>query len=262
MMFPIIQIGPVALPVPGLLSILGLWLGIVLAERYASLHNIEAAQLYNLVFSALIAGIIGARLAYILRYPTIFAESPLSIFSRNLGLLDPWGGLFAAVVVGLVYGQRKNLPLWSTLDALTPVLMVFAVFLAFSHLATGAAFGSPTSSPLGIELWGERRHLTQIYEIITSTAILVILWPGRAWLQKLKPGGLFLSFLALSSIARLVVEAFRGDSVLLPGGFRLAQIAALILLMLSLWGLSRLIRFQPDPQVNSEPNPVVRLGRQ
>jgi len=41
-----------------------------------------------------------------------------------------------------------------------------------------------------------------------------------------KPGFEFLLFVALTSASRLVIEGFRGDSTLILGGFRAAQIAA------------------------------------
>jgi phosphatidylglycerol:prolipoprotein diacylglycerol transferase len=149
------------------------------------------------------------------------------------------GAGLAAGIAALIYGQRKHLPLWQTLDALTPLLAVFAVSLGLSHLASGAAFGRPTGLPWGIELWGAKRHPSQVYETLAATAILVALWPGRGLLRPSQPGVYFLSFLALSAASQLFLEAFRGDSVLLAGGFRTTQILAWLFLGLALWGIDR-----------------------
>ena len=236
-MFPIIQIGPLAIQTPGLVLLLGLWLGLTLAEKNAPQRGIGTNLLYNLVFIALVGGVAGARMAYVVQYPHIFLSNPLGLFSLNSGLLDPWGGIVAGIICGSIYAQRRGLNLWSTLDALTPLLAIFAIALGLSNLASGNAFGASTNLPWGIKLWGERRHPTQVYTIFIAGLILFLLWPGKSrWWDK-QPGVYFLSFIALSALGRLFVEAFRGDSILLPGGFRLAQVIAWITLAGSLWGL-------------------------
>ena len=71
-MFPIIQVGPLAIQAPGLFLIVGIWLGLSLAERYSTQFGIDKKKLYNLVFLCLVGGIVGARLTYVIRYPNAF----------------------------------------------------------------------------------------------------------------------------------------------------------------------------------------------
>lgn len=238
-MLPVLNIGPLALQTPGLVILIGLWLGLSLAERYSARRGVPPNLLYNLVFVGLVGGVIGARLSYLARYPEAFASSPLSLLSLNPGLLDLGGGLLIAGLAGLIYAQRKGLSFWATLDALTPLFMVMAIAVGVSHLASGMAFGAVTQAPWAIELWGARRHPSQVYEILAASGILILLWPGR-WNEKAPEGRYFLLFVALSAAARLLVEGFRGDSVLLAGGWRAAQVAAWLVLAGSLWGLQRL----------------------
>lgn len=234
-MLPVIQIGPLALQAPGLALLLGIWLGLSLAEKHAARHGVSPSKLYNLVFIALIAGLIGARLVYALRYPEAFLASPLSIFSLNPGLLDGLGGAVIGAIAALAYAQRSKLPLWPTLDALTPGLAVFMIGLGAAHFAAGTAFGAPTTLPWGVHLWGETRHPSQLYEILAAALILALLWPGKERLAMPLPGHYFLNFAALSAAARLLLEAWRGDSALLPGGLRLAQVIAWLILAACLW---------------------------
>jgi prolipoprotein diacylglyceryltransferase len=59
------------------------------------------------------------------------------------------------------------------------------------------------------------------------------------WKQPLgRPGAgvNFLLVVALSAAARVLLEAFRGDSLIWPGGFRAAQVIALVVLAVS-WRL-------------------------
>jgi phosphatidylglycerol:prolipoprotein diacylglycerol transferase len=153
-------------------------------------------------------------------------------------LLDPFAGAAFGLIAALVYGQRKSLTLWPALDALTPGLAVFAVFLGLSHLASGSAFGAPTRLPWGIDLWGAHRHPTQIYETILAGLIAWMVWPGLGFVRTQTPGRRFLIFIALSAAARLFLEAFRGDSSLVLGGLRAAQIVAWVILAASLLALN------------------------
>lgn len=83
------------------------------------------------------------------------------------------------------------------------------------------------------------RHPTQAYEIITASFVLFILWPERTWLGVLKPGGVFWTFLALSSLNRFILEAFRGDSSVFLEGFRTMQVLSLAILLTSLCALRK-----------------------
>lgn len=243
-MLPILQIGPFAVQTPGLILLLALWLGLNLAERHAARHNLHPETLYNLTFISLAAGLLGARLFYVAQNLPAFAADPAGLISLNPGLLDPAGGAAAGIIASLIYGQRKKLPLPPTLDALTPALAVLVIGTALANLASGVGFGLETSLPWGIELWGAKRHPTQVYEALAASAILLLLWPGRGAIARRlsHPGSQFLIFLALSALSRLTFDAFRADSPALANGWRLAQIQAWLLLALALWGLNRLAR--------------------
>ena len=133
------------------------------------------------------------------------------------------GAFVSAILVGIIYGKHMTLPFWGTLDALTPIFATLAIGLHLSHLAAGTAFGSPTDLPWGIQLWSATRHPTQLYELIASLVIF-----GLLWFRKSDPpqGILFLNFAALTAGSRLFLQAFRGDSTLVFGGLRLAQVIA------------------------------------
>ena len=239
-MFPILNIGSLAIQTPGLIYLLGLWIGLNLAEKYSKNHNISADAIYSLVFTSLIVGIFGARLSYIARFPSAFAASPASMISLNPGLLDPAGGIAAAVLAALIYGSRNNIGFWLALDALTPLFAILLLASKIADLASGAGFGAPTNLPWGIDLWGTIRHPVQIYEAVTAAGILLALWPGRPALKNLSPGNYFILFAGLTALARVIFEPFRGDSLTLPGGYRTIQVAAWLALAVCLWLFRRL----------------------
>ena len=221
-----------------ILLLAALWIGLTLAEKRAERHGVSKDALNNLIYYSLFSYILGGRLLYALSNYSVFIQSPLSIFSLNLDLFDPLAALVVAVIVGIVYGSRQRLPFWSTLDVLTPLFASISIGLSLSHLAAGTAFGSPTNLPWGIELWNATRHPTQIYELITALFIF-----GLIWLRKFNsPDGTdFLLFAALTAGARLFLEAFRGDSTLIFGDLRLAQVIAWVVLAAILF-VNELIR--------------------
>ena len=209
-----------------------LWIGLTLAEKRSERHGVSKEQLNNLTFYGILAYVIGGRVLFALSNLSAFTPSPLSIFSPNPDLFDPSSGLITMILVGMIYGQRQKLPLWGTLDALTPLFATLAIGLHLSHLAAGTAFGSPTTLPWGIDLWNATRHPTQIYELIAALIIFGLLWFRKS---DVPAGILFLNFIALTAGARLFLEAFRGDSTLVFGEFRSAQVVAWVLLGVALF---------------------------
>ena len=204
-----------------------LWIGLTLAEKRSERHGVSKDALNNITFYSILAYVIGGRVLFALSNLSAFTPSPLSIFSPNPDLFDPASGLITLILVGMIYGQRQKLPLWGTLDALTPLFATLAIGLHLSHLAAGTGFGSPTTLPWGIDLWNATRHPTQIYELIAALIIFGILWFRKS---DLPAGILFLNFTALTAGARLLLEAFHGDSMLVFGEFRLAQVIAWVVL--------------------------------
>ena len=219
-----------------------LWLGLYLMERRVERHAVSNDALNNLVYYSLLGYLLGGRLFFVMENLSAFSQSPLSIFSIDLDLFDSLAAALTAILVGIVYGQRRRLPLGASLDALTPLFAMLAVGLSLSHLAAGTAFGKPTRLPWGIELWNATRHPSQIYELLA--ALVVFIW---IWFRRPMPAGdEFILFVALTAGARLFLEAFRGDSTLIFGGIRLAQLIAWTVLAASLV-LHEMIRRNEKP---------------
>ncbi|MFN8424653.1 MAG: prolipoprotein diacylglyceryl transferase family protein [Anaerolineales bacterium] len=217
-----------------LLLAAALWIGLALAEKRCERHGVSKDALNNLVFYSLFGYLLGGRILFALANYSAFVDSPLSLFSLNIDLFDPISGLLAAILVGMIYGKKQNLSFWNTLDALTPIFAFLAIGLHLSHLAAGTAFGSPTTLPWGIDLWNATRHPSQIYELIASLIIFTLIWFRKS---ELSPGVIFLNFATLAAGARLFLEAFRGDSTFIFGGFRVEQIVAWVVLTVGLFAM-------------------------
>ena len=261
-MLPVINIGPLAVPLPQMLLLLGFWVGMELTAKQARRYGANADDLYVLALAAALAGLVGARLAYAARAPGAFLENPISLVQPHPSMFDPAGGLIAALLAGLVYGWLKKLPAWPALDAMTTFFAVMAVTIGLANFASGDGFGAPTQAPWAIDLWGEMRHPTQVYETLAALAVATAVWPGGriSHMSERAPGGgltsgmRFWAFVALSAGARLLLESFRGDSTLWLSLFRQAQVIAWCALALSLWQVGR--RLNPGGRPQSALAPV------
>jgi len=236
-MFPVIQVGPFSIQAAGLILLAGLWLGLSLTARYARNFGTDSNQLEGLVLYSILAGIVGARLFYVFRYPQVLMKTPLSVFSLNPTMFDGTTGILIAVLAMFIIIQRRKMDFWRTLDAITPLLSVLSVALAFTHLATGSIYGISSDLPWAISLWGQTRHPTQIYEIILASVVLVLLWTSYRHREKssipLEIKGLhFLSFGLLAAVSWIIVVTFQADTVILFDRLRILHIFLLGLIII------------------------------
>jgi len=212
-----------------ILLVIAVWVGLTLAEKRAERNNISRDDLNNITFYGLIAFIIGGRVSFVLQNIPAFLKTPLDVISINTSIFDPVGAMAAAIITGLVYGQRRKLLAWPTLDSLTPFFAITVIGVGLSHLAAGTAFGKETDLAWGIKLWNAMRHPTQIYEILASLLTFILLWFKK---HDPRSGILFLTFAALTTGSQLFIQAFRGDSLLIFNGLRQSQIFAWAVLII------------------------------
>ncbi|MDD2921295.1 MAG: prolipoprotein diacylglyceryl transferase [Anaerolineales bacterium] len=206
-----------------ILLIAAAWIGLSLAEKRAERHGVSKEDLNNITFYSLVALILGGRVFFVLQNLSAFVKSPLGIFSINPDLFEPTGAFAAAGVVALIYGQRRSLKFWSTLDALAPFFSILAIGLGLSHLASGAFFGKETALPFAIDLWNAARHPTQIYETLAALLTFGLVWRIE---KNQPPGFLFLAFAALTALSQLVIQAFRADAAVIFNGVIQGQVVA------------------------------------
>jgi phosphatidylglycerol:prolipoprotein diacylglycerol transferase len=250
-MFPTLTLGPFTLPVPGLLQILAVWLTLELAGRQAARLGLQPLYVYNTGLIGLVAGVAGARLAFVLQHLDAYSAAPLEIILPNLP------GSFAVVpgvVIGLLavalYVRVRGIAWRDLADAYAVAAPALVAVLALADLAGGTAYGMPTDLPWAIPLWGANRHPTQVYELIAALFI------GAIVVRDKRPyaGHTALLFVALYGVARTGIEGLRGDSWLLPGGWRGAQVLALAAATVALVLMGRAAAGSRLPGRSAEPH--------
>lgn len=236
-MFPVIHLGPLSIQARGLILLAAFWLAAEAAERGAKRLGLRGDVVYSLAFIAAVAGLMGARVGYVIEHWSAYQSDPGAIVALNFNTLSPLAGVMTGMLAAYWYARRKGVANRRLLDALTPGFIVVAGGLALADLASGDAYGSPSSLPWAIELWSAARHPTQIYQLLAVIVIGVIVlksdWAfDGAWC------GLFM---ALYAASRLFIEGFRGDSETI-GGLRTVQGWSLIVLLVTLVLLRRWAR--------------------
>jgi phosphatidylglycerol:prolipoprotein diacylglycerol transferase len=237
-LFPILNVGPAALQLPGLILLVGYWTSLNLAERRAKAEGLPEDAVFNAGFIALLAGLIGARLGFVALHWAAYENDLAGALALTTGALSTPAGLLVGLAAAAIYLRRFRLSIPLLLDALAPALALLFAFISLADLSAGSAFGYPSDLPWAIELWGARRHPTQIYELLAALGTLALLlwWTRR---QRPFPGFLFLLFLLAYGASRLFLDAFRADSWLLPGGYRAVQVVGLAAVILSIWSLGQ-----------------------
>lgn len=240
-MLPVIQIGAVAIQTRGLVLLLAFWLSMTLVERLARQEGLDEDPLWNGAITGVVAGLIGARLAYAAQFSDLFLAEPLALFSLSFQSMAWGAGALVGALAAWFVLRRSGMPLWRVADLLAPALALFWALAAFSAFLSGDAYGRPAAGPWAISLWDAARHPVQLYEVAAGLAVMALLLylrrrtPYPGWLARV-------GILALA-LTRLFVEGFRGDPEVIGDGIRLAQIAALAVALVALWSL------RPAPKV-------------
>jgi hypothetical protein len=173
-MLPILQIGSFSLRTPGLALLASVWLGLELASRAAPRYTLSPDRIYTLGFSTLAAGVLGARLGFVLLHLSLYTRiAPWTralgaAFSLSPGTETAWTGGLATLVVFAAQVWRWQAPLLALLDVLAPGAAGMAAGVHLANLLSGAAYGIESSLPWAIMLGGARREPVQAYLMLAA----------------------------------------------------------------------------------------------
>lgn len=213
----------------------GLLVGGWLARRAARERGLDPEALTAAVVILALAGIVGARIMYLLVNDVGALLRPSDwLGSRGFAL---YGGVSAARSRWHVWLRRRRLSL-RYLDALAAGFPLGLAVGRVGDVINGEHHGAPTDLP-----WGFRYthpdaegvpgsplayHSGGFYEVLLGLALLALLWPLRERFRR--PLSLFWTTVALYSAGRFVMFFWRddGDTVML--GLDQAQVVSLVLL--------------------------------
>ncbi len=143
------QIGPIPIYSYGLMMAIAFLVADFLVAREFKRLRLNVNYANEMVVLAVVSGIIGAKILYLLENFSDFIESPLEmIFSA--GGLTWYGGFILAFIVLFAYVKRKKLPILKVMDAVSPaVALGYGIGRIGCHLSGDGDYGIPTSLPWG-----------------------------------------------------------------------------------------------------------------
>lgn len=226
----------------------------------------DPEKAWDLVFMAVVGGIVGAKAYYVLlNFPRLVENPAALIFARG-GLV--WYGGFLLATAAVVWEiRRQKLPLPEMADLIAPALALAYGVGRIGCFLVGDDWGRPTASPLGmrfprgtpptsvtqieqqfgitvdpdlIERYGQivPVHPTQLYEVAISTLIFALLW--RLRMHGHRPGWLFMLWLTFAGAERFLVEFLRAKDDRFLGPLTLAQVISLAIVLVGVVGVRRL----------------------
>jgi prolipoprotein diacylglyceryl transferase len=262
-------LGPVTVHFYALCILLGIVVALRIGiGRYRAAGGLSA-ELFDLAIYVIPAGIIGGRLYHVITTPELYfgghffrgshgrLADAFKIWEGGMGI---WGAVGLGVLTAFIYYRirPRSLDFANTLDALAPGLLVAQAIGRLGNWFNGELFGGPTTVPWALSIPVNKRpggyesfstfHPTFLYEALWClfVALLLVRLP---WIKVLKPGGIFLAYVASYSLGRIWIEALRIDSAHHIFGIRLNDWVAslsLIISLLFIWRRQLYADHKPD----------------
>ena len=229
----------------GTAILLGFWI----AAREAKRTGQNPENYLDMGIIGVIAGIVGARLYYVIFSWDMYKDNLLDIFNLREGGLAIYGGVIAAVISVLVLAKVKHLSAPQIFDTIAMALLNGQMLGRWGNFFNREAFGGYTDSlfamrlPLDAVRIGDvtqqmrdelemidgvgyiQVHPTFLYESLWCMVLLIILFAYRK--HKKYEGELFLMYLFGYGLGRFWIEGLRTDQLLLPGvGIAVSQLLA------------------------------------
>jgi len=233
----------------------------------------DPEKAWDMVFMAVIGGIVGAKAYYVLlNYERLLTDPIGLIFAR--GGLVWYGGFLLATALVVWEIRRQKLPLRPMADACAPAISLAYAVGRVGCFLVGDDWGRPTASWVGVrfpqgapptrvdiierefgiavdpelvERYGQivPVHPTQLYEVGLSTVIFFFLWRIRR--HEHQPGWLFMVWLSLAGLERFLVEFLRAKDDRFIGALTLAQVISLAIVAVAIVGMKRTSRGASRP---------------
>jgi phosphatidylglycerol:prolipoprotein diacylglycerol transferase len=218
--FPEIDLGFVTIRTFGLMVALGVMAGAFVASRLGERAGVTADDTIGLATRLVIAGVIGARITWVLTHLDQI-DSPIDVIAVWEGGLQFSGGFIAAIIVGFpTFRKWSRGTRWQMLDGMALGLCVGMAIGRIGCYAVGEHLGKDTTTFLlasrydggetreGPPVVGSIIHNTSLYEILFLLVIAALLW----WILRQKPvaGSLIGWFCTLYAACRFSTDFLRG----------------------------------------------------
>jgi phosphatidylglycerol:prolipoprotein diacylglycerol transferase len=215
----------------------GLVCGLIVAGLEGKRRGIVPEHIVDAALWAVVAGIAGGRVGYVLANPEYFAEHFREAFYIWEGGLVFQGAFIAGLLALFLYSAYHRLSFLTLADTAAPGLALGQVFGWLGCLMSGCAYGLESHGASSIlarlsldlpDIYGisASRFATQPLASAFSLAIFVLLWATRRrWPFDIRPfpGFAFALYLLLYAGGQFLLGFTRGDEAIYWGPWRVSQ---------------------------------------
>lgn len=246
--------GSVTIYYYGLIMVVAMVAGIILALRVVRLFKINAETILDLSFYLIIGGLVGARLYHVGLEWAYYAKNYWEIVMVWQGGLAIHGGVLGGLIVILVFARLKKINFWYLTGAVAPALLLGQMIGRWGNYFNQELFGRPTELPWGILIELGKRpseylqyshfHPTFLYESLASfVALIIILLLIKKWQAMVNNGTMKLermaklilsAYLISFGVYRFLVELIKIDETPVLLALRWPQLVSLLLIVLGI----------------------------
>jgi phosphatidylglycerol---prolipoprotein diacylglyceryl transferase len=244
-MYPEIEIGPITLQTFGIcFGLAFVAAGALVARRLVEWKR-PADWAYEMAFAALLGGLVGARLYFVLdNWDTTGDDVFGSLFSGSG--LTWYGGVIGGALAVALWARWRGLLNLGLLDlAAAPLAIGYAIGRVGCQLSGDGDYGRAWDGPWamaypdGTVPTDVPVHPTPVYETLAMGTVAIVLW---RWRDRFQSGTLFALYLLLAGVERFLVEFVRRNEDVALG---LTQAQWLSIVMIVVGGVWFALRSGP-----------------
>ena len=214
--------------------------GIILGSLYTKwkARKIEGVELPNtFIYLIFTAGFIGGKLFYFLENPSYYWNNSTLLLNIFSGGFVFYGSFVTIIPVVVWYLKKRRIEVLPILDILAVTTIILQILGRTGCFFAGCCYGLPTNCSFGVVFPTSNHiavHPTQLYEVFILLLILIFLLIIN--MQKQFQGQLFLLYISLYGISRIILEFFRGDTrgYIIENTLSHSQFIAVIMVLITL----------------------------
>ncbi|MDR1781499.1 MAG: prolipoprotein diacylglyceryl transferase [Bacilli bacterium] len=263
-----IHLGPFTIAYYALCILVGALICYFLIRREWIKKGYEAKHIDDFFVYALLIGVLGARIWYVLFQLPMYLKYPSEMIMIWHGGLAIQGGLIAGCIFGYFYFKKRGYDFWDCADTILPYVLIAQACGRWGNFFNQEAYGGVVNV-LTLEKFhipqfiidkmfidGAYHHPTFLYESIYCLIIFVII---RLIIRytPLKVGQAALLYGIFYSLGRIVIEGMRTDSLMI-GPIRTAQLVSLIVIVV---GVILFYRFDKKHSMNKLQEKRIKNGK-
>lgn len=145
-----LKLGSIEIRYYGLMYAISFLLAIYIGKKWGKSKGINEETIENFAFTAIISGLLGARIYYVLFNFDYYGKNPLEIPAVWHGGLAIHGAIIGGFLGSLAFALKKKIKLWDLTDIAAPLLLMGQGIGRFGNFMNGEVHGVPTFTPLNI----------------------------------------------------------------------------------------------------------------